>query len=548
MKKTFLLTIAAMLVAWSQLSASIVYHDINPDVTISNPGPNGTWNIYTIDFDQDGNYDIEFNNRFDPLVMVYTYNGNTLNYNEVAIIASPASMDTAFMNPFSAGQTIGPGFPNWTSRTGNGWIYTFLWIPSFTHIIGQGDVIMGVRFKAGSGGPVHYGWVRLELTNNLDLILKDYAWEDVAGTAIQAGIGPVQATSISIQGQGGASQISAIGGTLQMQATVLPSNANNKSVTWAVNNLTGAGAISSSGLLTGQAAGTVEVIGTTNDGSNLSDTAIITIGSAAQVSAINITSQGNQTSINNHGGTLQLFAQVLPANAGTKTVTWSVTSGFNVVTVSQSGLVTAVEDGIATVRATAQDGTNVYDEITLSVSNQNIPVSAISVSSQSGLKSIVDPGGSLQMRATVLPVLAANRSVGWLVENRDGRASISSTGSLQAIADGKVRVSAHALDGSGVSSSPFVVTIYNQALNNDEEIKTAFTLSPNPVQHSLNIRSDKPIHSVKVFLPNGKLVKKVVVGGASLTQVSLEGLLSGVYFIQLSDIDGHTTVKPISKM
>lgn len=549
MKKTILLSLAIFIVGYLQLSGAVIYQDYNPDIVLQNPGPNGTWNKQRIDFDQDGQYDVEFNNRFDPLIMAYTYNGFTLNYNEIAIIPSPASTDTAFMNPFSAGQPIGPGFPNWTSRTGNGWVSTYLWLPSIPHIMGQGDVFLGIRFKAGAGGPVHYGWVRLEVKNNKDLIIKDYAWEDVPGTAIQAGAGPVLATSISVQGRGGQSNINAVGQTLQMEATILPANVQSTNVAWSVRNLTGSATITSAGLLTAQSQGLVNVIGATTDGSNLSDTVAISIGSGVLVSSINVSSQGNITAISDPSGTLQFFAQVIPANASNNAVTWSISQGSGIASVDPSGLVTALNNGTAVVRATAQDGTGIFGEMTLTVSNQGLAVTHISISGQAGSKVITDPGGTLQMRATVLPALAANKSLSWQIQNLDGRASVSSSGLVQARADGKVRVIAHALDGSGVFSSPFEITIYNQALGIDPNNGLDFSLSPNPVSDILKIKTERPIAQVIVLSSTGKQMKNVPFSiSAQGAALSTAQLIRGVYFVKLIDIDGRYSVKPVSKL
>jgi uncharacterized protein YjdB len=549
MKKTILLSLAVWLFSIVQLSAAVIYQDLSPDVVLQNPGPNGTWNKHTIDFDQDGEYDVEFNNRFDPLIMAYTYNGFTINYNEIAIISSPASRDTAFMNPFSAGQSIGPSFPTWTSRSGFGWVSTYLWLPSIPHIMGQGEVFLGIRFKAGSGGPVHYGWVRLEVKNNKDLVLKDYAWEDVAGRAITAGAGPVLATSISIQGRGGQANIGAVGQTLQMEATILPANVQSTNVAWSVINQTGSATISSTGLLTAQSQGVLQVVGATTDGSNLSDTVSISIGSGVLVSSINLSSQGNITAINNPNGTLQLIAQVIPANASDPSVNWSVSSGAGIVSVDQAGLVTALSNGTAKVRATAQDGTGIFGEMTLTASNQGLAVTHISINSQGSSKVITDPGGTLQMRATILPALAANKSLSWQIQNLDGRASVSSSGLVQARADGRVRVIAHAMDGSGVFSSPFEITIYNQALNVDPENSLAFSLAPNPVSGILNITSERRIAQVIVMTSSGKQMRNIPYAiSAQRASISTEGLRPGMYFVKVIDIDGRYSVKPVSKL
>ncbi|WP_028547401.1 dockerin type I domain-containing protein [Paenibacillus sp. UNC451MF] len=95
----------------------------------------------------------------------------------------------------------------------------------------------------------------------------------------------------------------------------------------------------------------------------------------------------------------------------------------------------------------------------------SLPVSSISVSSASG-NEITVQSGTLQMQAAVLPNNATNRTVSWSVYESDGvtltdKAAIGSTGLLQAVKDGTVKVVARALDGSNVQGSA-VVTISGQ--------------------------------------------------------------------------------------
>ena len=87
----------------------------------------------------------------------------------------------------------------------------------------------------------------------------------------------VLVASITVQGENGATTISTSGGTLQMEAEVLPANADDATYTWSVNNLTGAATIDANGLLTASADGTVEVVASANDTSGVTGTKIITI-------------------------------------------------------------------------------------------------------------------------------------------------------------------------------------------------------------------------------------------------------------------------------
>jgi uncharacterized protein YjdB len=76
-------------------------------------------------------------------------------------------------------------------------------------------------------------------------------------------------------------------------------------------------------------------------------------------------------------GTYQVTATILPANATDKSLTWSVTGP---ATISQTGLVTATDNGTAIVTATAKDGSGISGTLSISISGQKILVTSITLS------------------------------------------------------------------------------------------------------------------------------------------------------------------------
>jgi len=273
---------------------------------------------------------------------------------------------------------------------------------------------------------------------------------------------PKLVTEIEIAGQGGIATITENKGTLQLNATVLPSDATNKNVTWSIINGTGQATISSSGLVTAVANGTVTARATARDGSGVYGSLIITIsGQAVTVSGITVSASGGAATITTTGGSLQLIASVLPANATDKSVMWSIINGTGQASISSSGLVTAVSNGTVTARATARDGSGVYGSLIISISGQTVTVLGITVSASGGAATITTTGGSLQLIASVLPANATDKTVAWSIINGTGQASISSSGLVTAVANGTVTARATAKDGSGVYGS-LVVTISGQ--------------------------------------------------------------------------------------
>ena len=273
-------------------------------------------------------------------------------------------------------------------------------------------------------------------------------------------------SSITVSGQGGATTITSDGATLQMVATVLPANATNKTVTWSITSGSAYGTINpTSGLLTAVDNGTVTVRATATDGSNVYGSTNITIsGQITPVSSITVAGQGGATSITTDGSTLQMIATVLPANATIKTVNWSITSGSAYATINPtSGLLTAVDNGTVTVRATATDGSNVYGSTNISLSGQTTPVNSITVSGAGGISVITSIGGTLQLSAVILPANATNKNVTWSITNGTGQATISPSGLVTAVAYGTVSAKATAIDGSGISGT-MQITIASQVV------------------------------------------------------------------------------------
>ena len=272
----------------------------------------------------------------------------------------------------------------------------------------------------------------------------------------------IQINKIDVTGAGGITTIIRDKGTLQLFATIYPSNATNKSVTWSVINGTGQATISTSGLVTAVSNGTVTARATARDGSGVSGSLVITISNqTVTVSGITVSAAGGTSSISTLNGTLQLSASVLPANATDKSVTWSVINGTGQATISPSGLVTAVSNGTVTARATARDGSGVSGSLVITISNQTVTVSGITVSAAGGTSSISTLNGTLQLSASVLPANATDKSVTWSVINGTGQATISPSGLVTAVSNGIVTARATARDGSGVYGSA-VITIINQ--------------------------------------------------------------------------------------
>jgi len=105
----------------------------------------------------------------------------------------------------------------------------------------------------------------------------------------------IPVTSITVTSNDGSSTINSLNGTLQLSATIAPTNATNKTVTWSIINGTGQATISATGLVTALANGSVTAIASANDGSDVSGTIDILINfSDAIYDHLNITISQNE--------------------------------------------------------------------------------------------------------------------------------------------------------------------------------------------------------------------------------------------------------------
>lgn len=133
--------------------------------------------------------------------------------------------------------------------------------------------------------------------------------------------------------------------TYKLVATVKPTNATNKNITWKSSN-TSVAIVNSKGEVTARKGGTA-VITATVDG--VSANATIYVNSVISVSNIVINKSFLDLEV---GDTYMLKATIYPTNATNKNVTWR-SSNTSVATVSSSGKVTAKNTGKALISATA---------------------------------------------------------------------------------------------------------------------------------------------------------------------------------------------------
>jgi hypothetical protein len=95
------------------------------------------------------------------------------------------------------------------------------------------------------------------------------------------------------------------------------------------------------------------------------------------VESIMVTGEDGKDYIDVLGGSLQIFAEVLPADASDPSILWSVENLTGFATLTEDGLLTAVGDGTVEVTAAAVDGSGVSGSLIVTISNQMVLEAAL---------------------------------------------------------------------------------------------------------------------------------------------------------------------------
>lgn len=139
------------------------------------------------------------------------------------------------------------------------------------------------------------------------------------------------------------------GSSSTLAATVSPTTASNKSVTWSSGN-TSVATVSNSGVVTAVKAGTAVITAKTVSGGKTATCKVTVLDNVPTGVTLNKTSAELKK-----GGKTTLAATVTPSAAIDKTVKWS-SSDRSVATVDSNGVVTGVKGGKATITATTNSG------------------------------------------------------------------------------------------------------------------------------------------------------------------------------------------------
>lgn len=229
-----------------------------------------------------------------------------------------------------------------------------------------------------------------------------------------------------------------VGKSVTVSATVKPSDATDKTLTWSSLNPDIA-TVDSTGKITGVSAGTCKI----RVGSPTNDFIMAYITVNVVVSPTSITINHSNLTFTREFEMKQVRATVLPENATDKTVTWT-SSNTNVAEVEADGVITAIGNGTCTITATNSKGHKATVNITVSISATVVTLDKYEIT-------LTKVNQTATIKANVRPTNTDNKTVTW-TSNNPSVATVSSSGVVTAKTEGTAIITATTHNGLTATS------------------------------------------------------------------------------------------------
>ena len=237
-----------------------------------------------------------------------------------------------------------------------------------------------------------------------------------------------------------------VNNTIDLKATIVPSNATNKAVTWTSSNSKVA-TVDKNGKVTAVSVGKAIITAKSNNGK----TADCIIEVVIPLTKLEVNYE-SLALLKGESATLKLT--ITPSNATNKTITWT-SSNSKVATVDKNGKVIAIGNGSAIITAESYKGlttktyVNVVDEVLI----REILLDKTRLN--------MTEGNSATLNVTITPNNVKNKAITWTSSNSKV-ATVDKNGKVTAVTSGKATITAKSSNGitakCEVTVAPSVIT------------------------------------------------------------------------------------------
>lgn len=242
----------------------------------------------------------------------------------------------------------------------------------------------------------------------------------------------------SITAQNVPTQIDA-GGTATLEASVYPSNAEDKDITWESSD-TSVLTVSNTGALAAVGVGTATITAKTSRGTSKAFT--ITVNEV-MAESIAIDEEINNILI---GDSSSLSAIILPNNTTYKNVEWK-SADESIVSIDESGNIKALAVGKTTITAIHKELSDSFEIEVKPILAESVTISCINKDTGEEYEELrFEEGQTIALSAVILPENTTDSTLKWSVNNSDV-ATVDKSGTVTALSEGTVIVTAEAMNG-----------------------------------------------------------------------------------------------------
>ena len=325
------------------------------------------------------------------------------------------------------------------------------------------------------------------------------------------------------------------GATATLTATVIPADAPNKNFSWKSDNEAIAKVVN--GVLTAVSKGETMIRVTTEEGNKTDECKVIVKEESDPVAVTGVKLAYNDLTLK-IGKSFTLVANIEPANATNKTVTWS-SSNSTVASVTNMGVVQAKAAGTADITVTTADGGHTAT-CSFTVTTEDVPLTGLKLSPA---ETHIKVGQASTLNVKYEPVTATHKEVMWETSNA-AIVTVDQDGNLKGVAVGEATITVKSKKDETIKSTCKVIV--EPATTVEDAVFASVVIAPNPFGNQLRIVNGELRGTYTLLNVQGVVVRNGNMLGSEV-MIETTDLTSGLYLLRLTAESGATKTYRVVK-